>query len=145
MGAHKTNPSSIMAATLPTLLPPGYRVGIDIQPRIVPQAHVLLMPLERIRTTEGKTEVLVGEPEAWQTPPEGAVVWPLGELLPRELCDVALMVATMVEDTTGPHVLVSPGQQPRGKVSMMVMAELARVPMVEWQGRHLGTLRGTVG
>ena len=143
MGAHKTNPNSIMAATLPALVPPGHRVGIDIQPRVVPKPNLVPVPADRIRTTaEGKTEVLTGEPPEWQELPPGMEAWPLGQPLPREKCDVALMVATVVEDMAGPRVLVTPGQQPRGKASMMVVTELARVPLVEWQAGHLGALRG---
>lgn len=148
MGAHKTNPVAIMAATLPALVPPGHRVGIDIQPRVVPKTNIVPVPPDNLRTTaEGKTEVRTTagvsiDHEEWQELPEGMEAWPLGKTLPPEKCDVALMVATVVEDMAGPRVLVTPGQQPRGKASMMVVTELARVPLVEWQAGHLGALRG---
>lgn len=145
MGSHKTNPNTIMAATLPALLPPGHRAGVDIKLQVVPQANILLMPPERIRETEGNTEVLVGDPETWQTPPDGVEVWPIGQPLPREKCDVVAMMATMVEDMAGPRMLVVPGQPPRGKVSLALFAELGRAPLVEWQARHLEALQGSVG
>lgn len=152
MGAHKTNPNSIMAATLPALLPPGHRAGVDIKLQVFPQANILLMPPERIRAAaEGKTEILVGDPDApgqgsiWQEPPEGVEVWPLGQPLPPEKCDVVAVLATAVEDMTGPRMLVVPGQPPRGLASLAMFAELGRAPLVEWQARHLEALQGPVG
>lgn len=143
MGAHKTNPNSILADTLPALLPPGFRAGTQIVLRVVPQLHILRMPPERIRATEGKkVEVLVGEPPAWTVPPDGCEVWPTDQSLPPERCDVVAMLASIVEDTMGLGVVIAPGQQPRGKASMALFTELGRASLLEWQARHTGALRG---
>jgi hypothetical protein len=133
-----------MKDMLPSLVPAGFRAGTQIALQVVPARHVLVLPRERIRVTDGKGEVLVGEPPEWRVPPEGTMIHEMEAPLPPELCDVVAMLASIVEDTMGLGVVIAPGQQPRGKASMALFAELGRASLLEWQARHLGALRGRV-
>jgi hypothetical protein len=144
MSDHKSNPRATLNATLPPLLPVGHRVGVDIQLQVMPQVQVMLVPPQRMRTTEGVVEILTGDPEEWRKPPEGSDVCELGKPLPPEKCDVVAILGTMVEDMLGPKLLTQGGQQPRGRVASGPMAILARAPLVQWQEQHMGALRGPV-
>jgi len=145
MSDHHANPRAQLNDTLPPLLPVGHRVGTSVQLQVMPNANVMLVPQHKMRTTaDGVVEVLAGEPEEWQKPPEGVEVFELGKPLPPEKCDVVAILGAMVEDTLGPKLLGAGGQQPRGRVSSGPMAILARVPLVQWQAQHRGGLRGPV-
>jgi len=140
MGDHKTNPRSIVKDILPPLLPPGCRAGVDIQPRVVPKVNVLLVGPDDFRFVDDDCEVFVND--KWEVVPEGTVVHPTDQPLPPELCDVVVMLRTLVAEP-GSRGIVVPGQSPSGNVSALEFAELGRAPLLEWQARHLGALRGS--
>jgi hypothetical protein len=134
-----------MAATLPQLLPHGHRAGIEFQLQVVPRENVMLVPPGKMRTAEdGAVEVLLGNPGEWTKVPDGFVAHELGTPLPPELCDVAVVVCTMVEDMLGPKLLGAAGEKPHGRVSGGPLAVVARAPLDRWQAAHVGALRGPV-
>lgn len=145
MSEHKNNPRALMHDTLPTLMPVGHRVGVDIQLQVVPKANVMLVPPQRMRTAaDGAIEILTGDPEAWRSPPAGAKLFELGKPMPPEACDVVAILGTVVEDMLGPKLIGAGGQQPQGRVSSGPMAVIARAPLVQWQASHTLGLRGPV-
>jgi len=141
MSDHKTNPQSLLSATLPPLLPVGHRVGVNIQLQVVPQAQVMLVPGDRMRTGAHGIEVFSGD--AWQPVPEEAEVFELGKPLPPEKCDLVAVLGSMVEDTLGPKLIVGTGQKSTS-IAGGPLAVIARVPLAEWQRVISGALRGQV-
>ena len=144
MSESHENPRAALAASLPHLLPHGFRCGIDIQLQVVPKMNVIVAPASQKRpTAEGVVELLVGEPAEWRRPPEGAEVFELGKPIPPDKCDIAVVIGARVQDMLGPK-LVTPGQQPAGSESQAAIAVLARKTLSVWQQEHLGALRGPV-
>jgi hypothetical protein len=143
MGEHKTNPMALMTETIPTLLPVGHKVGMQMQLQVMPKDNVWLAPPGEMRVLDcGAIEVLVEG--AWTAPPEGVEVFELGKLLPREKCDVCAVLMAVVEDGLAPKLVGANGQQAQGRGSIGPMAILSKMPLDLWQDRHLGQLRGPV-
>jgi hypothetical protein len=142
MGEHKTNQNALMSQSIPQLLPVGHRVGMQMQLQVMPRDNVWLAPASEMRTGESGVEVLMNG--VWASPPEGIEVFELGKTLPREKCDVVAMLFAVVEDTLGPKLVGANGEQARGTASMGPMAILSRLPLDQWQDKHLGQLRGPV-
>lgn len=134
---------------LPELLPVGHAVAPNFAIEVVPAAGVLLCPAENMRTVEGKVEIMGLDREKpvdeWAALPEGVrAVHPIGQPLPPELCDVVMMVGTMVQDGLSASVIATPGQQPRFRTSNVMHGELMRMALLEWQRQHVAQLRGQV-
>jgi hypothetical protein len=102
--------------------------------------NVLLVPPGFSRTTaDGKVELKSGE-NAWSAAPDGVVVHEIGEMLPPELCDVVIMVGTIVEDKLGQRIIGPSGARP--KTSAMIHGEIMRMPLLEWQAQYAKNLQG---
>ena len=142
MSEHTVNQKALVHATLPPLLPPGYRAGSELQLQVVPKLDVLLVPTDKIRTTpDGVVQVSRGD-GTWEEVPEGFTAHELGKPLPPENCDVAIVLGTCVEETrAGISLLGANGSQPRGAMSSGPMAILARVPLLDWLRQHASVLR----
>jgi hypothetical protein len=155
MGEHKENTDALMAATIPPLLPIGHAVATQLQIQVIPSRGVVLLPAERIRTTDdGQVEIYVsstspgaqGDAEAgtlsWQFPPAGVSVHEFGKQLPPERCDVAIFLGTVAQDTLDKGIVGPSGRAAAPALSTALHTIIMRMPLVEWQVQHLGNLRG---
>lgn len=133
MGESKTNPVAVAAATRPAMPPGKFPAQLGLGGRLVPKLHVLVLPEDRIRVVDGKTEVYgravraredgtveTAETDTWHPAPDGAVAWPAGKTLPLELADYVVEVVGL-----RPTGLADAKGQMRAEVQHLV--EIARM------------------
>ena len=152
MPEHKTNPTVLMNATLPDLLPAGCGSQVLLEARVMPMRHVVIVAAENIQRSivDNKVTAIRTPGGEWQPVPlvvvDGqripAIVHTLGTPLPPELCEVAVMIGTGVVDTLSMSLVVPGGPPPQPKTSGIIHGELLRVPLVTWREQHMRKLRG---
>jgi len=152
MSKHKSNPSALMTATLPGLLPAGCGSQVLLVARVVPMKHVAIVPAENIQrsTVDNKVTAIRAPGGEWQPVPMviangeqiPAIVHQLDTPLPPELCDMAVMIGTGVVDTLSMSLVVPGGPPPQPKSSGIIHGELLRMPLVMWREQHMRKLRG---
>jgi hypothetical protein len=152
MSDSKHNPQALLAATMPSLLPPGFVCqGITLEKQIRPNPNVLLLPRELIRTKAvvdsfDVVEVFItgpnGEPADWRPVPEGMEVHHLGVPLPDEKCSVILMVMSSVVDTLDKGIISLDGRPRQTMQSVIGHKVLAVIPLDMFKKEHLANLRG---
>jgi hypothetical protein len=140
MGEHRTNPTSLMAATLPPMVPPGDRMGVQIVPTVAPLPNILVIPEEMIRAyPDGRREILLatkhknGEPDekVWGPLPEPYTeVWPLGKMLPPEKCLLTFNVLSVYEER---ETVVQMGSRLPGRKVPQQMGNCGQINLAEWQ------------
>lgn len=150
MGEHRQNPQALIRDMMPRMPGPPTRARqIRFNEELVPKQNVMLLPAERIRTTEGKQEILgrlfqkqedgtskPDDQEAWHPVPEGMKVYPFGEKVALQDCDIVFTVASLWANTT---IAMAGGQHP---TSGQVLLELARVDATTFIAQHEATLGG---
>ena len=105
MSEHKKNPMAIMAAAAAGQ--PAGQVGVDLRLAYSPKQHIAIVPPDRIREREGRTEVF-GSPTpdaeaTWHVPPEGVRVVAAGDQLGLESMDVVVtLMAVSYANITSP-------------------------------------------
>lgn len=164
MSDHKSNPEAVFQHMMPPALPPGCIATGIMAVKVVPAAGVVPYPADRMRKIEGRKgeapsdsqgAPVADEPDRfeyqefgsdeWKAAPEGVrVMHPIGQPLPPELCDVVIMVGTLVQDALAPGLVTMPGRAATPKSSTLMQAELGRMPLIAWQEHHMRQLRGPV-
>ena len=152
MPEHKTNPTALLAATLPDLLPAGCASQVLLETRVVPMKHVAIVAPENIQRSivDGKVTAIRTPGGEWEPVPMvfvngeqmPAIVHQLGTPLPPELCDMAIMIGTGVVDTLSMSLVIPGGPPPQPKTSGIVHGELLRMSLVAWREQHMRKLRG---
>jgi hypothetical protein len=148
MSEHSSNPKAIEVAMLPPLLPVGVVAGVHFNIEVDTQANVIVLPTDRIRTTERGCEIMaLAEAEnyteaTWRLPPDGSYIHELGKPLPPEHCDVVVVLATVAQDTLVKPVLTPGSPAMPTNVSMVRHRVIMRMPLVDWQAMHMAQLKG---
>jgi hypothetical protein len=152
MSESKHNPTALMAATLPDLLPAGCGSQVLLQTQVVPMKHVAIVAPENIQRSivDGKVTAIRTPGGEWEPVPmcavDGrpvpAVVHALGTPLPPELCDMVIMLGTGVVDTLAMSLVVPGGPPPQPRTSGISHGELLRMSLVAWREQHMRKLRG---
>lgn len=158
MSDHKTNPQAIRAATLPTLLPVGHIAGTQLSVQVAPKKNVAMFPPDRMRVGDGgqiefreasTLQIQDGDGSTlsvWSPLPQGVIAHEMGTPLPPEQCDVVVLLGTAAQDTFDKGIVLPGDDIFSAKVDPTVSTqwhvELMRMPLVEWQAKHLAKLRG---
>jgi hypothetical protein len=134
LGQHKFKPPRPLnpnaAAQLRGEAPRQDQIGAGMDVRIMPQAHVIVLPLDvDVAERDGKKYVTRPDGAEFELP-DGAYVAREGDELPEDLWDVVLVAqASFVKATS---LTLAPG---RAAVVKIPVAELGRIPLSIFRSR----------
>lgn len=132
MGESRHNPTALMAKMMPPR--PLAQMLVGIKGDFAPKEHVLVFSADRIRETDGRTEVLVARSDTgaleWALPPEGSKVVMLGQQL--EMADMDFVVWLM-SGCAHPGITDASGRPP---MTELPIGEIARVDALTLSRMH---------
>jgi hypothetical protein len=123
MGEHRENLTALLAKTLPAFPSAGRDGQAQIGWRVAWKSNILVLAAADMREVDGEKQYRRTDDGAWQRLPDGCEMYPLGDPLPPEKCDVVLAVVALWVDT----MAARQGQQRAGLVPTGV--ELARIDL----------------
>ena len=111
MSEHSNNFTSLLAASLPAVMPTGREIQFGIQHSVAPGQHIVLVPAEPLALVRGEGQYVWDDAGTWTKLPRGMRAHQLGTPLDSKDCDLVVSLLPVVINTN----VALPGGSPSGQ------------------------------